>query len=518
MKKTSLLALTVLFLFSCSTQPKATPEQMASYEKKMREGESLTNKADYTSLVEAYQVYETLLSIPMNHRQTREKLLKTCLLLSMRQKELGILDETYLNRTRTLIESGTFPPEYRLALEIVEALPFKVKGITKDTILDEDAYTQPEKLEDKIPLWYESMKRRSGRDLLFTYLFLTLNCEFGKILEEKIDLHAFRDSYATTPLVLYRLSVCGFPDQEVLENMIEKAPYFTEAYFHLGEAFLHEGKLSKAEKAYLKAFHTIPHSTAVVISLANIYFILEELEKSISFYDKAITLAPEYRDALLGKAIALSYLGRHEEALDTLKKLYDLGKYFLGETHYWQAWNLRELGRLDKARTNIEKAKNYLIGHAEVFILAGKTALDGKNTAAAEENFKEALKIHKENCEALFFLGKVYALEENWGNSGLFYDRASQCYLYSEAALNEKIKEIETSGFSPERIHIYVLTKNNQIKQIKEKRASSDYNGALSYFYAGRFEDALGLARRAAEHPAFKTKAATLIEQIKEKR
>ena len=77
--------------------------------------------------------------------------------------------------------------------------------------------------------------------------------------------------------------------------------------------------------------------------MASIYFAFEELEKSLEFYEKTLAMAPAHRDALLGKAMCLSYLGRHQEAILVCNKILTLGKYYLGESHYWLAWNLNEL-------------------------------------------------------------------------------------------------------------------------------------------------------------------------------
>lgn len=517
MKYHMIIIILLLFIFSCSTSPKATPEQTTAYESGMREGEALIEKADYSSLIQAYHLYESLLSIPMDHRRTRLKLLKTCLLLALREKELGITDEDHLQRAASLVEENRIPPEYAVALDIAESFPSKAKGVIKDTVPTEEEFFFLQNLEKKIPLWFENMKRRSGRDLFFTYFFLSLYCQFSDLLDVKIDLDSYWELYSKNPLIGYRLAVCGTPHRESLKNFLDTAPQFSEAYFYLGEISLAEGKLFEAEEYYLKAFRHIPRSTSVIISLANIYFVLEELEKSIDYYDKALSLAPEYRDALLGKAIALSYLERHEEALSVLKKLYDLGKYFLGETHYWQAWNLRELGRLDEARSAIETSKNYLIGHPEVFTLAGKTALAADNPEEAEKNFKEALKIRENDCEALFNLGRAYALQEDWNHAGTFYERASLCYSTSESALKEKMEEVENSGFSQNRKDILLPLHKNRIRLMIEKKASSEYNAAFNYHKAGMPEKALGLAQKASKHPGFKAKAEELLADIKSK-
>jgi len=47
-------------------------------------------------------------------------------------------------------------------------------------------------------------------------------------------------------------------------------------------------------------------------------------------------LEPRLRDALLGKAKALSYLERHTDALTLLHQLVELGQWYLGDVYFWR--------------------------------------------------------------------------------------------------------------------------------------------------------------------------------------
>jgi len=63
---------------------------------------------------------------------------------------------------------------------------------------------------------------------------------------------------------------------------------------------------------------------------------------------------------------------------------------------------------LDEAWENIEKAKNYFVGYSQVLSLAGVIAFKKENLEVAEKNLKEALELDLSNCEASYYLGKVY--------------------------------------------------------------------------------------------------------------
>ncbi len=273
-----------------------------------------------------------------------------------------------------------------------------------------------------------------------------------------------------------------------------------------------------AEKNFLECFKFIPESLPTVISLASIYFAFEELEKSLNFYDKAIALAPESRDALLGKAICLSYLGRYEEAITVCNEILRLGGYYLGDTHYWLAWNQNELEKLDEAWESVEKSKTYLIGYSQVFSLAGVIAYKREEKKVAEKNFQEALRLDPNNCEAAFYLGKIYADRQEWPKSGEYYEKAALCQRGKELTLERNIAQIEDSGFSEERKQRMIAKKKAQLKKTILTKATFFYNAAAGYFNAGMDEQALELAEQALEHSALKKNAEELIQEIKKRK
>jgi tetratricopeptide (TPR) repeat protein len=62
-------------------------------------------------------------------------------------------------------------------------------------------------------------------------------------------------------------------------------------------------------------------------------------------------LVPTHRDALLGRAVTLSHLARHDEAVAAATRILELGSWFTGEAYYWRAWNEYHLARIEEARS-----------------------------------------------------------------------------------------------------------------------------------------------------------------------
>jgi tetratricopeptide (TPR) repeat protein len=277
------------------------------------------------------------------------------------------------------------------------------------------------------------------------------------------------------------------------------------------------GKLLTAEKHYLAVREKIPESLSVLISLAKVAFQMEETELCLDWNEKALALLPTYRDALLGKGLALGYLGRNEEALAVLGRLLELGTYYMGEGHYWTAWNLHELGRLEEARRSIESAKVFLVGVSDVAALSGIVAYKQGRFDDAERDLRQALDLDPASSDAAFHLGRLYADRKDWLNSAIYFAGAAAALEDKEHGLEKRIEEIEAAEMTPERRTRLIVRKRVQILAVQATKATSQYNGAAGYHNAGSFERALDLARLAAAHPAFADKAAELIKLILER-
>jgi len=518
-KKLFIVVLSILFSFCAPKKKIEIAPQVIEYENKTKEADTLLKKGSYACLKEAFQIYNDLLSEPNYQEQIKEKLIKTGYLLTLREKELGILKNKYLEEPSDLIKRFPSLSEFSLYLEIINLIPSETKGATQDEKVGiSRVFSTWNILKKNIDTWNEQLKEKSETDEFFAYLYISLNrsLPFHIKTKEKPDLTRLLEVFPDSPLIQYMLSIYPKENQKSLEELIKREPRFHEAYYFLGEIALGRGQLITAERNFLKAYEQIPESSSTIISLASICFSFEELEKSLEFHEEALRMAPAYRAALLGKALCLSYLRKNEEAIDTLNMLIKLGKYHMGEAHYWLAWNHNELENLDEAWEIIEKAKNYFVGYSQVLSLAGIIAFKKEKLDVAEENLKEALKLDPSNCEASYYLGKVYAAYQYWKESGVYFEKAALCNQGEEKALEDKIKKIENSDFSEERKDRLIKKKRIQLRKTILTKATFFYNAAAGYFNAGMKEQALNLAQKATLHSALKEKAEELIFKIKQ--
>jgi tetratricopeptide (TPR) repeat protein len=517
LKKSLLIFLTLLLAF-CAPRKKVeiTPQQLVEYNIKIKEAETLFHSGSYVSLKEAFQIYQDILSIPLNRIQTKENLVKTALLLTLRAKELGILNDTYIEEASNLIQNSPRLSGYSICLDAVNSIAMKSAGIPRGSLVESSSISARfENIRKNIGEWRRKLKEKSTTEEFFAYIYISLNCRHSSFIKEKADLSYFLDIFPSSPLILYKLSLCPKENEDRLKELIEKEPLFYEAYYFLGQIALRYRRFITAEKNFLKSYDHIPESPSIAISLASIYFAFEELKKSLELYEETLKLAPAFRDAILGKAICLSYLGKNEEAIEACNSLIKLENYYLGDAHYWLAWNQNELERLDEAWENIEESKKYLIGYSQVPLLAGVIAFKKENLDVAEKNLKEAYKLNATNCEAPFYLGKIYTRYQQWEKSGTYFEKAALCNFDKEKTLEKRIEEIEKSAFSEGRKKRLISMKKIQLKKRILTKATLFYNAAAGYFNAGMKRQALRLAQQAAFHSSIKDKAEELIRNIK---
>jgi tetratricopeptide (TPR) repeat protein len=522
-RKAALLIALAMGILSCAPANRA-PAIMApasppvDWAVKIREADGLYAAGHYVALARALEIYEAALAEPEWRSAAAEKAVRTALAVGLREKALGIPEEATSRRLRGYLASDPSLASYEPCAELLEVLPSRIKGTAGDNL-------PPGWNLDKFFDWIaknappldEVLKERAESDDLMACLRIELRQAFPFKFRDKFVPADYAAKHPGSRLVAFACAVSPAPKREALGALLGSDPDFAEAHYYLGELALAGGLLVTAEDHYREACAKIPGSPSILISLAGIAFQMEELEACLEDDEKALALVPSYRDALLGKAMCLGYLGRHEQALETLQKMLELGTYYLGEAHYWTAWNLSELERLDGARLSIDAAKTFLAGQPDVLTLSGIIGYRQGRLDDAEKDFREALGVQSSDCDAAYYLGKIYADKKNWRDSGAYFMGASACFEKRESEFEKKIREIESSTLAPARKERQIRNKRHQILATQAVKATCQYNGAAGFYNAGSLELALPLAEFAAAHPAFTEKAGELVRMIKGK-
>ncbi|HOW84655.1 MAG TPA: hypothetical protein P5119_04785 [Candidatus Aminicenantes bacterium] len=489
----------------------------AGWAGRLEAADALCATGRYTALVEARRIYAEALARPDRRADTAERYVRTSIAIGLREKSLGIL------RPDPAADPG-LPAAAKPALdglatwlELLGGLPCRIKGTPGlDRIGGRSLDGQLDWIRGRVPDIDLELGRAAGGDDLAAALRLALRREFGFKFADKLDPAAVRALHPGSRLLAFE-AAAGEPVRVAdLEALLAADPGFAEIHYFLGDDDLNAGRLLSAETHYLAALEKIPDSLSVLISLAKTAFQMEELEACLGWNDRALALLPTYRDALLGRSLALGYIGRSEEALETLGRLLELGTYSMGEGQYWTAWNLHRLGRFEEARRAIEAARVFLVGVAGVETLSGLIAYAQGRFNESGKDFRRALDLDPAESDAAYHLGRLCADRGDWLDSGVYFAGAAMTLEGKERGLAAGIAEIGASGMAPERKARLTARKEAQLAAVRATKATCQYNGAAGYHNAGSLDRALDLARQSAAHPAFAERAAALIRLIRD--
>ena len=284
-------------------------------------------------------------------------------------------------------------------------------------------------------------------DPLAAYLYLSLNCTGEWLAEQPPELAEVLAIHDDAVYVRYRQALCA-DEQVALASVQTIEPRFTEMEFFLGQHAVEQGRgprqgdVALAEFHYQRTLEEWPEWPAPALALGEVARTVEDYEASLPFYDAALALVPDQRDALLGRAQSLSYLDRNAEAVPLLDRLIELGRWYLAEAHFWRAYNRFNLGDIEGARddaaTSIEHRPD-----AQAYALSGQIALVQRRLDDARSDLETALDINPQYCYAAFHLGRVHIEQARWIETASAFSRAAFCFRENADRLTADLSEIE---------------------------------------------------------------------------
>ena len=358
-----------------------------------------------------------------------------------RAKELGLPYAPWLERARAALPAG---PDWSDYLAIVQALRIDPLADDRDAVLAETLKTRAS--AETVAAWRADLATGVGSPQLRAYLELSLVCQYI-VQDRNVTIAAAVQRFPGVPLIEYRAGACGLSQAPHLAAVREAVPEFADVDFLLGRYALdipRQPDQDEALRRFTAARSVFPDSPAIVASLAALRRDREEWMEALEAYDATLMLVPTHRDALLGRAVTLSHLARHDDAIAAATRILELGSWFTGEADDWRAWNEYHVARIDDARIDTDRAKG-LMHNASVLVLSGMIEWHEHRLDESEAELQDALTLDAGQCEAAFLLGAVRAERRQWASGAAAFELAQRCYDLSVTLRRETIARI-TAG------------------------------------------------------------------------
>jgi tetratricopeptide (TPR) repeat protein len=302
---------------------------------------------------------------------------------------------------------------------------------------------------------------------------------------------------------------------------------FKEAHYSLGNAALTprprpgmplaEPNFELAADHFRQAHEWRPDWPGLTLPMANLAMSVEDFPRALEFYDKTLSLVPGLADGLLGRVRALTYLGRHEEAISSTAPLLGLPRSE-GDARYWRALNATQLDRTDEAWDDIERAEKLLV-NVDVPKLAGIIAIRRKQFEVARMKLQEARQRQTEwriippDCDIGFYLQTVLSEQGEWPAAAREAIEAAECFEAERARLVREIERLKASDLPEERKTRQLARREQQMHNTLRRNANARFNAAVANFNLQRREEALQIASTLVEDEQFGPRARLIVER-----
>jgi len=502
---------------ACSAPLKPAAAPAPDLKPRLDAADQLVRIGCFDCLTEALREYEALRAVSAAPAaivaSATAGAVRAAALLDIRERELGMTDDGYLQRARDLAAtSEELRTRSAAAFEIVENIPWHVMQYptTAAGVPTPAAFRE---LQAKRQQQTEALKARADTDELASYSWLAFGCANPLSRADGAALLSALTVFRDAPLVVYRAATCVRADKQKLTDLVEREPRFVEIAFHLGSIAIGARELDDAEAHMKRAYDWHPRWPAVTTSLGNLYMSAEEVATALTFYDRTLELAPEHGEALIGRVRALSHLGRHDDAFATIDHVLKETRWFPGETLYWRAWNELQVGRIEEAWASVGRAEALWAG-GQVSKLAGLIALRRKELEVGRGKFELGRRQTPEDCEMSFLLGSTHAELRSWEPTAAVFVETAACVKSAQNELTRTIARIQASKASEERKARLVARAEQKIRDAERMLATSWFNTAAAYYNLAKKAEAREYAEKVSADPQFGERARDLLSRL----
>jgi len=511
----TLVLAVALGIAACTPRPRLDPRPGIEVTANLTRADGLVRQGCYHCLQDALAIYERVAATGMAPA-AELRAIDTALLLALRERELGLAGGTALEHAIDLAGRQPAPFDIGVFLSVADSQPWHAGGVSKER--QDSLLPSLRTLFKSWPAWRAQLAPGAERDLLRAYYLLALDCT-RRTYQGDGDVPPWQPPANAPPLLRYRAAVCPLAlDQEALEQIVANTPPFAEARLFLGELAISKLTLRTAEKHLAEAVRAMPELPPAWLLLGHVHLAIEELDLARDAYHRVNAAVPGQRDAMLGEAKSLSYLGHHEAAIAILDEVERLGTWYMGEMYYWRAWNHHRLAQHDAANDDVLASRQRMPMDPKVDALAGFIAIARNEVERAEGEFRLAVEHYQgrgeRDCDSGYYLASTLVMQRKWAEAAPLFERAEPCYALDENAVRQRIATIRASDLPDDRQDRLVAGKERDILKLRLQQARSCYNAAVAHANLGDAAKARPFAERAAAHPEMKSLAEQLLARL----
>jgi tetratricopeptide (TPR) repeat protein len=441
---------------------------------RLAEADRLASRGCYLCLKEAAAAYAALFADSEDGEVAR-KALENNLMISIREIELRVPDSGARQAAEQL--QARVPESYAKYFSALDALG----GTDSEMVVRGQPLLLKQEFDARVKLTAD-LETDAAASPMKAYFFIALVIQVRQFRDIKDQLGALLASHPQDLSLQYRiLAVQPAYSAEVARDVIGRETGFGEVHLLMGQRAVLNGNLPAAYRELTRARQLLPDSVTIALALANVTFSYARYADSLALFERVITspasagLRPQ---AQLGRAKALSYLNRHDEAIGQLIELLSTDpSNNPGEKYYWRAWNQLQAGRAQPAYDDAMSGLNAMRNDA-IYRLAGMASFSLNRLAESRKFFEEALDMNRADCDSERYLGLLDSAEHSWKPASARFTTAASCYEAVLARLQNELAEYEKdiTGLSSGLI----AAKRVEIKDAEALRDQSISNAAAA--------------------------------------
>lgn len=517
-----LAALVLLLAGGCARHPPPADPAAALAERLSRAGD-LVRAGCLDCLLEARREFAALRELPTTRTEATAALIKTSVLIAVREDELGLLPGEALRDAISVAAGEPAPETFAPFLDFAAAYVRGGNAGLSGPVADRDVLTRMRANRELGTRAATALRERASTDLAAASLWLGQVCAAGSDLPGRDERLSVVGRFAETPLLGFTRAIrCPDETAPEIEQLLNRDPRFIEANYYLagraeagllGDAHTRgRPDLDAAEARFQAAYEWRQDWPAATVAIANVAMTAEDFARALVFYERTLALVPNHPAAMLGRVRALSYAGRSREGIAASDAMLADGVN-PGDARYWRAFNEAQLEDYNAAWDDIERAGRFLI-NADVPKLAGIIAINRRDYPTARERLELAVERRAGGCDAMFYLQAVLAEQRAWQPAA---ERSAQASICLDAEILDLTGEIATltAEESSTRTTRIVARRQAQLDGDRSRRFTTWFNAAVANLNLGKTGDARAFALKAVDDARFAARAKEILERVK---